>query len=167
MWATENTISAADMAGRCDGMTTRTPHAGCTWDTEDTAAAIRAATGEPCTTEMLLEAIQRRRLLEASYNILCERINGEVPEIPGALVRGSMEPIPDGPFKGQEWDDEASEQVGEDYCELRGCDPDTGVPTREALEKVGLKDLADKLEASEPEDVHPAESRPTPLACPM
>ena len=28
-------------------------------------------------------------------------------------------------------------------------------------------DLADKLEASESEDVHPAESRPTQPACPM
>jgi aldehyde:ferredoxin oxidoreductase len=167
MWATENAISAADMAGRCDGLTTRTPHAGCTWDTEDTAAAIRAATGERCTTEMLLEAIQRRRLLETSYNILCERMNGEVPEIPGALVRGSMEPIPDGPFKGQEWDEDASEQVGEDYCDLRGCDPDTGVPTREALEKVGLRDLADKLEASESGEGLSGESRPSQPVCPM
>jgi len=59
------------------------------------------------------------------------------------------EPVKNGPFKGQEFDLEKSEQVGEEYCELRGCDPDTGVPTREALEKVGLKDLADKLEESD------------------
>jgi aldehyde:ferredoxin oxidoreductase len=75
------------------------------------------------------------------------------------------EPVKDGPFQGEEFDLEGSEQVGEEYCELRGCDPDTGVPIREALEKVGLKDLADKLEESE--DVLPGESSTTQPACPM
>jgi len=166
MWATENAISASDIAGRCDGMTARTPHAGCTWDTGDTAEAITAATGVPCTTEMLLEVIQRERLLEASYNILCERMIGEFPEIPAALVLSSSEPIPDGPFKGQEWDVDSSEEVGEEYAEIRGCDPDTGVPTREGLEKVGLKDLADKLEESEDMEI-PITSSPATGACPM
>lgn len=55
--------------------------------------------------------------------------------------------------------------MGEEYCALRGCDPDTGAPTREAQEKVGLKDLADKLEESE--DGPPAHSGVTMQACPM
>jgi len=166
MWATENAISSADIAGRCDGVTARTPHAGCTWDTDDTAEAISAATGNLCTTDMLLEVIQRERLLESSYNILCERMIGEFPEIPAALVLSSSEAIADGPFQGQEWDIDASEQTGEEYAEIRGCDPDTGVPTREALEKVGLKDLADKLEESEDMEI-PVTSSPATGACPM
>ena len=76
------------------------------------------------------------------------------------------EPVKDGPFKGQEFDLEKSEQVGEEYCELRGCDPDTGVPTREALEKVGLKDITDKLEESEEID-HTATISAATGVCPV
>jgi aldehyde:ferredoxin oxidoreductase len=144
--ATENIISASDLAGNCDGTTARTPHAGCIWDVEHVAGAIAAATGEGCTVDTLLETVQRRRLLELSYNILCERMVGDQADLSPALMRMNMEPVPDGPFKGQVWDLEASIKVGEEYCTLRGVDPDTGVPTREALERVGLKDLADKLE---------------------
>jgi aldehyde:ferredoxin oxidoreductase len=163
--ASENITSVCDMVGHCDAHSARTPHAGGTWNLEEAAASLQAATGEPWTVERLEEASQRKRLLETSYNILCERMIGEIPEISAATFRGMNEPVKDGPFQGEEFDLEGSEQVGEEYCELRGCDPDTGVPTREALEKAGLKDLADKLEESE--DVLPGESSTTQPACPM
>jgi hypothetical protein len=38
-------------------------------------------------------------------------------------------------------------KVQEDYCRMRGYDPETGIPTREALEKLALEDVADKLES--------------------
>jgi len=148
VWANENAISSSDISGICDGGTARTPHIGCVWDVEQTAAAIAAATGEPCTTEKLLETVQRRRLLELSYNLLCERMVGDLADMSPALMRINIEPVPDGPFKGQAWDMDASMQAGEEYCNLRGVNPDTGVPNREALEKAGLKDVADKLEES-------------------
>ena len=40
---------------------------------------------------------------------------------------------------------EEKPQQRRDYCEMRGFDPDTGIPTREILEKLGLKDVANKL----------------------
>lgn len=149
MGAVENAISSSDIAGICDGGTARTPHAGCLWDVEQIAGSIAAATGDRCTVDTLLETVQRRRLLELSYNLLCERMVGEQADFSPALMGTNMEPVPDGPFKGQAWDVEGSEKAGAEYCELRGCNPDTGVPTRQALEKVGLKDLADLLEESE------------------
>jgi aldehyde:ferredoxin oxidoreductase len=33
----------------------------------------------------------------------------------------------------------------EDFCKMRGYDPKTGIPTREILEQLGLKDVADIL----------------------
>jgi len=147
--ANENAISICDMTGHCDAYSGRVPHAGGRWGIEEAADSLRAATGETWTKEGLEEACQRKRMLETSYNILCERLIGEIPEVSAATFRAMNEPVKNGPFKGQEFDLEKSEQVGEEYCELRGCDPDTGVPTREALEKVGLKDLADKLEESD------------------
>ena len=163
--ANENAISICDMTGHCDAYSGRVPHAGGKWGIEEAAKSLLAATGEPWTVERLEEACQRKRLLETSYNILCERMIDEMPEISAATFRAMNEPVMDGPFKGEEFDLEKSEQVGEEYCELRGCDPDTGVPTREALEKVGLKDLADKLEESE--DGPPAHSGVTMQACPL
>ncbi|MBM4463403.1 MAG: hypothetical protein FJ012_08720 [Chloroflexi bacterium] len=41
---------------------------------------------------------------------------------------------------------EALEKMNTEYYELRGCDPITGAPTRAELEKLGLKNLADKLD---------------------
>jgi aldehyde:ferredoxin oxidoreductase len=147
--AVENVISAGDITGRCDGVTARTPHAGCTYDIEDYAATLAAATGENVTTERLLDAIQRKRLLEVVYCILCENMIGDLPLLSAATLEGQMNPIPDGFFKGQEWDMEGSETVGEEYCEIRGCDPDTGIPTREELERLGMKYVADKLEEND------------------
>jgi hypothetical protein len=37
--------------------------------------------------------------------------------------------------------------VQEDYCKLRGYDHETGVPIRDELEKLGMKDVADKLDS--------------------
>ena len=165
--ANENAISVCDMTGHCDAYSGRVPHAGGRWGVEEAARSLRAATGESWTVERLEEACQRKRLLDTSYNILCERMIGEIPDVSAATFRAMNEPIKDGPFKGEEFDLEKSEQVGEEYCELRGCDPDTGVPTREALEMVGLRDMADKLEASEAGDAMPSTSSPTQPPCPM
>jgi hypothetical protein len=41
---------------------------------------------------------------------------------------------------------EALEKMKSEYYELRGCDPVTGVPRREALETLGLTGLADRLD---------------------
>ena len=57
--------------------------------------------------------------------------------------------IKDGFFKGMEWDLDKSEVVGEEYCALRGCDPDTGLPTQEELERLGLEGLSELLEEQE------------------
>jgi hypothetical protein len=65
------------------------------------------------------------------------------------VAKAQTDAIKEGYFKGQEWDIERSEQCGEEYCRLMGLDPDTGVPTRNAPEKHGLKEMADQLEATE------------------
>jgi aldehyde:ferredoxin oxidoreductase len=50
------------------------------------------------------------------------------------------------PQPGRPTDPEELKKVQEDYCRMRGYDPKNGVPTRKELEKLGLKDVADKLE---------------------
>ena len=52
------------------------------------------------------------------------------------------------PQAGRPTDPHELKKVQEDYCTIRGYDPETGVPTRERLEELGLKDVADRLEAT-------------------
>jgi aldehyde:ferredoxin oxidoreductase len=143
--AVENAIAASDIAGRCDGSSSRLPHCGYTWDVEHIARAISVATGDECSTERLLDVIQKKRLLETSYNILCETMIGDFPEITEANIRMFNDPVKDGFFEGSAWDEEGCERAGADYCGIRGCDPSTGIPTRKELDRLGLGYVADKL----------------------
>jgi len=55
-------------------------------------------------------------------------------------------PIQDGPHKGGTVDREKFEELKDAWYELRGADKKTGAPTRETLEGLGLKYVADDLE---------------------
>jgi aldehyde:ferredoxin oxidoreductase len=149
VWANENAVSISDITGHCDGQSARLPHAGMTWSVEEAAKTLTAMSGRECTVEWLMDGIQRKRLLQVSYNVLCDRMIGEIPEISAQVASSAIEPIKDGFFKGLQWDLEKCETVGEEYCELRGCDPDTGLPTKEELERLGLAEVADLLEENE------------------
>ncbi|NOZ88586.1 MAG: aldehyde ferredoxin oxidoreductase family protein [Crenarchaeota archaeon] len=64
---------------------------------------------------------------------------GRVPE-GDTVPRRWMEPIPEGPLKGEKAfrDEEDMRRALEAFYRLRGYDPETGVPTRETLERLGL-----------------------------
>ncbi len=138
----ETAISACDISGHCDWLSDRCPHLYAWWSPEENAQAISAATGMNCTTEMLVDAHRRRRLLELAYHQLCVRAFGEQEEI--ALKM--LVPRPDGHFKGAIIDIEKALQVLSRYCELMGVDPATKLPLRSELERLGLQDVADMLE---------------------
>jgi len=57
--------------------------------------------------------------------------------------RFTKEPMPSGPSKGHVCN---LEPMLDDYYKLRGWDVTTGMPTREKLEELGLKEVADELE---------------------
>ncbi len=60
-------------------------------------------------------------------------------------------PYPDGKFKGVNYlTREKWKIMMDNYCELRGWDKETAVPTRAKLERMGLKYVADELEANMP-----------------
>jgi len=54
--------------------------------------------------------------------------------------------VTEGPQKGQMVEEEKLEQMKSEYYALKGWDVATGVPTRETLEKRGLKYVAGDLE---------------------
>jgi aldehyde:ferredoxin oxidoreductase len=126
------------------------------WGPEEVAKAVTAATGTKCTAVMLNDAHRRRRLLEFAYIKLCERAFGEMEEIPFKIVQ----PRPDGRFKGAVIDLGKVPEVTSRYYELMCIDPWTRQPTRQELERLGMKDVADTLEKAE-EKAAAAEEAPT------
>lgn len=138
----ETAISACDIAGHCDWMSDRCPQFGMWWGPKEIAKAITAVTGDETTEEMVVNAHRRRRLLELTYWKLCERSFGEKDEIPIKFLK----PRPDGRFKGHIFNIAKIPITVNRYFELMGIDPETQLPKRAELERLGLKDVADMLE---------------------
>ncbi len=57
-----------------------------------------------------------------------------------------MEPLPEGPYKGETISRNALDDTLDEYYKLRGWDKKTGIPRRKTLEKLNLKYVADELE---------------------
>jgi aldehyde:ferredoxin oxidoreductase len=142
--AMENVISICDMTGHCDYPSDRGPHCGWRWGQWEAAEAITAVTGVDCSPEMLVEAVQRRRAVELAYYHLCKKAGGQEEITSQRLFEVLVNR--DGHYAGQAPDFEKLPIVTENYYKIRGCDPDTGIPTRKDLEELGLKDVADRLE---------------------
>lgn len=139
----ENQTRLADLVGICDQSTGAGPRSIFAlrnlW--EEMAAFLAADLGEDHTPDMLKEVVNRVRLQERGYDYLCG-------------LRREDETLPDDffePKKTRKWGTrkfmqrEHLEKMKTEYYTLRGCDPATGAPRREELEKLGLKDLADRL----------------------
>ena len=50
-----------------------------------------------------------------------------------------------GKFEGEVLDRDKFEAMKDEYYTLRGWDKETGIPTREKLEELDLKDVADEV----------------------
>lgn len=122
---------------------------------DDTARWLSAATGIKYTPDELRKTAHRIRLLVDAYNVLCAREIGEEP-----VVAKPIESLASFPIPGRPKDPEELRKLQEDYCGLRGYDPETGVPRGERLEMLGMEDVADKLAASV--ENHSAKQSPKP-----
>jgi aldehyde:ferredoxin oxidoreductase len=139
----ETEFLLGDITGHCEVMSPYLEHYGIKFGTcDDNVRWLNAATGIKYTADELRETASRIRTLIDAYNILCARMIGEVPVIAKPIEALASFPQPGRP-KGSEL-----KKIQEDYCRIRGYDPETGVPIREKLEKLGLKDVADKLGTS-------------------
>jgi len=139
----ENEFLLNDITGHCEVMSKYLEHYGVKFGIEHYAQWLSAATGIKYTPEGLREAAHKTRMLVDSYNVLCASMIGEKPVVSKPIEALSSFPVPGRPKDAKEL-----KKVQEDYCMARGYDPETGVPTREQLEKLGLKDVADKLAAT-------------------
>lgn len=102
------------------------------------AKYFNAVTGRNIAPDEVLRIGERIVNLERAINIRegLTRKDDSLPE------RHLKTPLPDGPAKGQTVD---LEPMLDRYYELRGWDKYTGVPNREKLEELGLRDVADDL----------------------
>lgn len=105
------------------------------------AALFSAATGVELSPEDLEEAGERINNLERAFWVR-EGFTREDDHLQGRVVD---EPVAEGPYQGERIDPQKFERMLDDYYRVRGWEVETGIPTRERLERLGLKDVADEL----------------------
>jgi aldehyde:ferredoxin oxidoreductase len=105
------------------------------------AELMSAGTGRSWTGEYLSEKVARLAALERAFDVRAglTRTDESLPE------RFFDERVP-GRFCEDSLDRERFEAMKTEYYKLSGWDPATGVPTREHLESLGLKSIADDLD---------------------
>jgi aldehyde:ferredoxin oxidoreductase len=91
--------------------------------------------------EQVLKVSERVRNLERMFDVR-EGVRRKDDTLPEKIFK---EPLKRGPFKDEVMDREKFEQMKDEYYDLRGWDKETGIPTREKLEELGLGDVADEV----------------------
>lgn len=105
----------------------------------DLADALSAATGINATEKSVRRTGERIVNLERAYNIR-EGLSRKDDMLPRRFL---VEPIPDGPCRGQRVN---LESMLNEYYETRGWDPETGLVPEQKLRELGLESVADELE---------------------
>ncbi|MFC1965201.1 aldehyde ferredoxin oxidoreductase family protein [Chloroflexota bacterium] len=140
----ENIFAMCDSIGCCKFASENTAFT-TGWHFPDFANALSLLTGMNFTTEGLLKAAESEMLLERAYNAR-EGIR-RIDDYPMAFYwrLKHNEPHPKYDEAKLPFSLEIFDMALDEYYRLRGCDLETGIPTRERLEQVGLKDMADSL----------------------
>jgi aldehyde:ferredoxin oxidoreductase len=144
VYDTENTNALCDMTGLCKfasefiSFTTG-------YHLDDFAAILSAATGTKFMPDDVLRAAEREMLLERAFNAR-EGIR-RIDDHPIAFYWQLKYNEPHPRYKDTELPItlEMYDKMLDAYYRVRGCDLETGIPTREKLEEVGLEDVADDL----------------------
>ncbi len=107
--------------------------------TDNVVRCLNAVTGMDLTLD------QARKTAERIWNMIRmfsvrEGYRREHDTLPGRFME---EPIKTGPSKGMVISREMLDYMLDQYYEFRGWDKETGVPTREKLEELGLEDLTE------------------------
>jgi aldehyde:ferredoxin oxidoreductase len=107
------------------------------------ADLVQSATGWRVTEEELVAVAERVLTMEKSMNVLAgfERKDDYPPE-------RFFTPIPNGPSRGMALDRDELHTLFKRHSTLHDWDPETGIPQRAVLEKMGLPDVAEKLESA-------------------
>ena len=107
---------------------------------ETVTGIVQAVTGWNVTPIELLTVGERAFNISKAFNVR-EGLSRMDDTLPDRI----SEPLPDGPFKGETITKAELDIMLDAYYEARGWDVETGTPTREKLEELGLKNIADAL----------------------
>lgn len=140
----ENLCAVCDMTGVCKFASLYTLSlAGL--DIGDLSQLMSLTTGLNICQEELVKAAEREFMLERAYNARegIRRIHDYPFSLRWQLEHGEPHPIYDHrmlPVKFESYD-----MVLDEYYRLRGCDIETGIPTKSNLERLGLQDVVNDL----------------------
>lgn len=111
---------------------------------EDFANIYTAATGIEISGREILIASERIYNVEQAFNVRVGGFSRKDDVLPDRLFE---EEVDEGPAKGKVLKRVNVEKLLDEYYEARGWDKSTTAPTRETLEKLGLKSVAEDLES--------------------
>ncbi|WP_222702304.1 aldehyde ferredoxin oxidoreductase family protein [Staphylothermus hellenicus] len=142
----ENACAMADSIGRCKGSINLWPQAvplSWKWPLfKGLAKVLTAASGIEFTEEMINTIAERIYILEIAFNVKqgIKRKHYRLP-LPPEILNTE---------KGRQELEKHNKMVDE-YLERRGCDPKTGVPKKETLQRLGLDYVIEDMEKEYPE----------------
>ena len=113
------------------------------WGPEDYAAALKAVSGVEMSGEELLRLGWRVHELEKAFNTIHAGFSRRDDMPP---VRVFDEPVRSGRLRGQRLDFERYGEMLSEYYGLHGWDRGSGWQRRDMLERLGLRDVAERLE---------------------
>ncbi|MBA7677696.1 hypothetical protein ES703_85958 [subsurface metagenome] len=142
----ERVATVADLVSRCKGaVNTWICAAPLAWKYsrlfQGIALLLEKATGIPFTASEIEHAADRVYLLEMAFNAR----QGITREADRLVQKPDVRETPEGEQQRQKHGEMLTE-----YYRAHGCDIQTGIPTRQALERLNLKYVADELEAHGP-----------------
>jgi aldehyde:ferredoxin oxidoreductase len=135
----QDIYTLADSLQICKFMTSHNGHG---INIQDMADLFSAVTGIEADEERMRICASRIYAVERCYAVR-QGITRDDDFLQGKWV---MEPTHGGPFDGSRLEREKFGEMLEDYYAMRGWDVNTGIPTRETLEKLNLQDVADDLQ---------------------
>lgn len=140
----ENVFSLCDMTGTCK-FASEMPLLDKGIHLADFAELLSAATGIDFSIDDMNRAADREVLLARAFNARegIRRIDDYPYPFYYRLKNGKEHPLVD--YSKFQFSLEDYDKVLDEYYRLRGCDLATGIPTREKLESLGMKDVADDL----------------------
>jgi aldehyde:ferredoxin oxidoreductase len=110
-------------------------------DTEMVTRVFNLVTGKDWDLNRLLKVSERVRNLERMFDVR-QGLRRQDDSLPKKFFD---QPLTHGPYKGEVMDKDKFERMKDEYYDIRGWDKETGIPTREKLEELGLGEVADEV----------------------
>jgi aldehyde:ferredoxin oxidoreductase len=132
-----------DLSGHCELPSEREIHYGCFGGFEETAEWITALDGKKRSVPELEDGTRRARTLIDTYNSMCFLTHRDI--LPKDAEIPLRDAVHDKFLKKIKVDKDTLVNIGDEYCRIRGYDPETGIPTVGQLIHLGLEDMAADL----------------------